>query len=99
METSINWQDDDGSLVSTLKQEKEPGVLQFQAGAAILSRERFDRLKSSPLIKPKLEYERRAIPENKYHGNLLLKKDVPARVMKKIAAGIALCVVFVELTE
>jgi hypothetical protein len=78
---------------------KRAGCFAVSGWSGYLSRERFDRLKSSPLIKPKLEYERRAIPENKYHGNLLLKKDVPARVMKKIAAGIALCVVFVELTE
>jgi len=50
--------------------------------------EQFSSVKG-PLHKGILSYERKQIPGNKYHGNLLLKKTVQKREMKKIAATIA----------
>ena len=68
--------------------------MQFKEGAAILSREEFDRLIRKPALRGNLFYERSEIEGNKYHGNLLLKQSVTKKVMQKIAANIALmCVI------
>lgn len=91
-EESINWYDDESALHIILQQEKEPGIKQFKAGAAILIRAEVDRVRNNQIIKGLLAYERKEIEGNKFHGNLLLKRSVPKSVMKKIAANIALCV-------
>ena len=89
-EESICWRDNEEAVEILLNQKKDL-TLQFKAGIAVLSKHEIDILKNRPMIKQKLTYERNEVPGNKYHGNLLLKDDVPDRVMKKIAANIALC--------
>jgi hypothetical protein len=87
---SINWRDDDDAVVSLFRQTKKDGSLQFKAGAAVLSRSDIDRLIKRPTVEVhRLSYERKPLPENKYHGNLLLGCQVPPRIMKRIAATIA----------
>ncbi len=94
LELSINWCDDAGALDHILQEEKEPGVLQFKFGAAILCRKEVDRLCKRPATKGKLAYERNLLPNNKYHGNILL--DRSAYEIKKfrnmIASGLAICI-------
>lgn len=89
-EESICWRDDEGAVSILLNQRKEDGSLQFKAGLAIIPRLEIDRLKRNQAVKERLDYERREVDGNKYHGNLLLKKEVPGKIMRKIAAGIAL---------
>jgi hypothetical protein len=93
LEESIYWRDDEAALTCLFDQKKEDGSIQFKAGAAVLSRIELDHLMNKPILKQQLSYERRVIPNNKYHGNLLLKINVTKPVMKKIAASIAtLCI-------
>jgi len=92
VEQSINWEDDESVIDFTLQQKKEDGELQFKAGVAIVPRSEIDRLKNRPTIKGMLSYERRPLDNNPYHGNFLLKAEVPKPTMKKIAAGLALAV-------
>jgi len=89
LEQSISWRDDDGAEDTLLKQTKENRELQFKAGAAVLLRRELDRIVRMPSVNKQLAYERKQIEGNKYHGNLLLKRDVEKRVMKRIAATIA----------
>ena len=90
MEASINWRDDEGADAIMFSQKRGDGTIQFRAGAALLCRKELDRIVNRPLMKNALSYERKEIPGNKYHGNLLLKKTVQKREMKKIAATIAI---------
>jgi len=93
-EESIFWRDDEGADELILGQKKADGKIQFKAGAVIVDRSLFDNLAKFPLIKGLLGYERHELPENKYHGNLLLKKTVDKRRMQNIAGSIAtLCCV------
>jgi len=92
LEQSINWEDDKDAIEFTLKQKKQGGILQFKSGVAIVSRERIDELINRPAINGFLSYERDVLRENKYHGNLLLRRSVSKPQMKQIAAGIALAV-------
>jgi len=88
-EQSINWRDDDGALTLLISQRKPDSSIQFKAGAAVLSRCELDRLISRPALKQRLSYERSGTADNRYHGNLLLRKGVSNRAMKMIAASIA----------
>jgi hypothetical protein len=90
---SVNWEDDPLAIKHTLEQRRTTdGELQFQAGVAKVPRESLDNLKNQPMVKDILSYERRSLPENKYHGNLLLFKNTDPLKMKQIAASIALLV-------
>lgn len=91
-EESICWKDDEEAVFLLLNQKKDDKSLQFKAGIAVVSRDELDRLINKPTVKQQLSYERNIIPGNKYHGNLLLNDNVEKSVMKRIAAGIALCV-------
>jgi len=89
---SINWQDDDSAIEFTLNQRKENGQLHFRAGAVILPRLEIDRLNRRPSVNGVLSYERQPLHNNRYHGNILLRSNVPKHQMKQIAAGLALAV-------
>ena len=89
LEESINWRDDSGADETIFTQTKDDGSFQFKAGVAVMCRKELDRLIKKPLNKNVLSYERKEIPGNRYHGNLLLKNTVDTREMKKIAATIA----------
>lgn len=99
-EISINWYDDEGAL-STIFNQKKKGTeeYQFKIGGAIMSRIELDRLKKKPQIIGKLSYERREVEGNKYHGNILLRKDTTKGVKNLIASSLALCVERVELRD
>lgn len=88
LEGSISWRDDLGAdeILFNLKKD---GTIQFQAGIAILCRRELDKVIQRPHVNDKLSYERDQKPENKYHGNLLLKSGTEKRIMKRIAATIA----------
>jgi len=88
-EESVTWRDDEKAVSILLNQKKEDGQIQFKIGVAVLSRHEIDRLIRVEWVRQSLSYEREKTPENKYHGNLLLKVDVPKRVKKKIMAQIA----------
>ena len=89
---SINWEDDGFAIEFTLNQRKENGERQFKAGVAIIPRDEIDRLNRRPTVKGILSYERQCLADNPYHGNILLRTDVPKPTMRKIAAGLALAV-------
>jgi hypothetical protein len=92
LEQSINWEDDKDAVIFTLNQKKEDGDLQFEEGAARIRLDDIDELNKRPTVNGVLSYERDALPENKYHGNLIIKRHVKPPQMKQIAAGIALAV-------
>lgn len=74
-EASINWCDDPGAIELALNQRKPNGKIQFSAGIAVLNLNRTKDILSNILQSGNLqpgtfEYERKPLPENKYHGNL-----------------------------
>ena len=92
MEQSINWEDDASVIEFTLNQRKENGEIKFKVGVAIIPREGIDRLKKFPNVREKISYERQSLESNPYHGNILLKENVPKHIMKMIAGSLALAV-------
>lgn len=89
---SINWEDNDSVSEFTLSQKNPDGGLQFKGGLVVLPRDELDRLNNRPLVKGLLSYERDALPDNPFHGNLLLQANTSKPTMKLIAAGLALAV-------
>jgi len=76
-ECSINWNDDDESLVDIARRTKKAtGEHQFKAGAGLLSKSLLNNLKVKYL--PFFDYERRDVDgTNRYHGNLLINEGNP----------------------
>ena len=97
-ELSINWNDDDGALLTLLSQRKpfkdEP---QFKIGYCSIQKSMMRNLFRQYIVNENFTYERRPIQkdeindivENPYHGNLLLKKDVSKALKKNIQCGLA----------
>ena len=83
---SVNWQDDDLAIEFTLRQTKPDGTLLFKHGIVSVSRREIDRINSRPSINGVLSYERDQLPDNPYHGHLVLEARIPKRKMWKIAA-------------
>jgi hypothetical protein len=92
IEQSINWEDDSGAIDFTLQQKKTDQTLRFKAGIAIIPRNEIDKIMLLPGSVDLLNYERQALPDNPYHGNILLKEGTPSHVMVQIAGSLALAV-------
>lgn len=97
-ELSINWNDDEGALLTLLSQRKpfkdEP---QFKIGYCSIQKSMMRELFRPYMADENFAYERRpiqkdeenGIAENPYHGNLLLKKDASKALKKNIQCGLA----------
>lgn len=89
LETSINWLDDSGAVEQALQQRKENGKIQFSAGVAKLNLNTVNLVLAS--IPPEtFSYERREVPGNQYHGNLLVNSSTITPIRHLIMNGLAL---------
>jgi hypothetical protein len=92
IEESINWKDDEQALQILLDQRKEDGSIQFKKGVAVLCKHSLETLTKNQTIYPNLAYERREIPGNLYHGNILLSHNLsPSKRRRIIAAMVTIC--------
>jgi hypothetical protein len=90
-EQSINWFDDEGALEQIFELRKDNGEFKFKKGYVKLKRSKLDEISLKPVVNHTLSYERHPIPDkNQYHGNILLKKEVPSNISKMIAAWLAM---------
>ena len=100
-ELSIQWNDDKNALETLLKQEHpQKGGLQFKVGYCSIKMDKMVIAMMQYLNDGTFSYERRPIeedkdnniPENPYHGNLLLSNSSEKQVKKNIQhmlAGLA----------
>lgn len=87
-ELSINWLDNEEAILLALNQRKENGKIQFSAGVARLELD-YVKLIFQSISSGVFSYERNALPDNQYHGNLLLSNcDKPTKQL--IMNGLAL---------
>lgn len=90
-EQSINWYDNSHAMSILMSQKREKdGEIQFKEGALVVPLESLNEVCKLPIIKGNLQYERKTIPGNDYHGNLLLHKSVSKKLMTLIAGDISL---------
>ena len=102
-ELSINWIDDDGAYDVAFSQiNSKNGGHQFKAGVGVYDFATLKEIASSQFYKDILNYERAPIPNNKYHGNILLHKGVSAeksmKSMKNMICG-KIAMAYVEYRE
>jgi len=91
---SINWEDNEQVGEFTLNQTKEnkEDELQFKAGYVVIPRQEIDHLNNQPTVNSVIGYERQPLDNNPYHGNILVRGDIPKPTIRKIQAGLALIV-------
>jgi len=88
IEQSINWEDDEETIPFTLNQTKD-GVIMFPAGLAAVPTNEINNLCNVSHLRDCFSYERNALEDNKYHGNLLLKvgtKKILKRMLREAIA-------------
>ncbi len=86
-ELSIWWQDNDHVLQTLLDQAKDDGSTKYEGGAAQILRQDLDRFKKKG-YGSFISYERRVVPGNPAHGNLLLsnvEKRIKTHIMMHLA--------------
>lgn len=89
-EQSINWEDDGQAIPFTLSQKKQDDTPQFKGGVAVIARADLDRLSKLRTFGEALSYDRQPLPENAYHGNLILAGGISKPRRKLMAATIAM---------
>ena len=89
LENSVNWFDDDGVIQLSHLQTRADGQPQFKFGLALFSTDQLNFICNQPHILGKLMYERAPMPDNKYHGNLLLDQTYSDADMKTLAGFLA----------
>lgn len=76
-EASINWEDDEGAVTTLLSQKKDDSEeLMFKYGYARLPLNLVKMTLKSLIIKDYLNFERKPLDNNPYHGNLLIPGDI-----------------------
>jgi hypothetical protein len=90
-EESINWMDDPAAVGFTFSQTDDAGEPKFKVGIAILARNELDTLlKRHPGVRGIFRYERARLPDNEYHGNLLLHQGKDKTLKRMIRDYLAL---------
>ena len=83
---SIFWEDDD-SVINLMLQQKREDHFQFKAGIARLPRESVEHIMRLPVFTGILSYERDRLPDNPYHGNLLVGPGLNS-TQRKLLPGV-----------
>lgn len=76
-EASVNWEDDEGAVTTLLTQKKDDNdELMFKYGYARLPLNLVKMTLKSLIMKDYLDFERKPLENNPYHGNLLIPGDI-----------------------
>ena len=76
LELSINWYDDEGALEQIFNQRKKDGGIQFKGGAAILSKKSVNSINKIPQYIGTTHFDRDKLPDNRYHGNIMISSNL-----------------------
>lgn len=86
-ELSINWIDDSGAIELLFRHRSDNGDYQYKGGVCIVNLAVYTSLIR---LFGYLSYERKELPENRYHGNLLMEKlSLPEPVKKQVYSFLA----------
>ncbi len=86
-EISINWNDDDNSLVN-IKSQKKDEKYKYENGIVSVSTKKIKEMKNR--YQNDFSYERSPIEGNEYHGNLLLNlSNISKQLRKSISEELA----------
>lgn len=85
-EASINWEDTGHDVLKFTSNDMQVAA----NGVARLPLDSVDRLARDPGCTGEIGYERAALPNNRFHGNLLFKRGLPHLTIRMIASALAL---------
>lgn len=89
-EASINWEDDEGSVKTLLEQKKDnTNELMFKYGYARLPLNLVKMTLKSLMSKDYLNFERKPLENNPYHGNILIPGDINKQEKSMIQNNLA----------
>ncbi len=88
-ETSINWEDDKHAVPFTLQTTKNDGSIKYKTGVVRIPLAEIEHINTHPTTRDLLSYERQAIQNNPYHGNILFRQRIDDSMKKKLAASLA----------
>lgn len=89
-EASINWEDDEGAVKTLLEQKKEDtDDLMFKYGYARLPLNLVKMTLKSLMTKDYLNFERKPLEINPYHGNILIPGDINKQEKSMIQNNLA----------
>ena len=89
-ECSINWADDERSLLLIALQEKD-GRKQFKFGACRIQRDEIDHMRGlAAAMASGFDFERRPVEGNPYHGNLLCKTGLSNASKRRLCGMLAM---------
>ena len=89
-ELSINWNDDEHSIEVLFNQRRENGKIHFKVGAVKMDLAFTKHVLKAHIDSQEFAFERREVEGNKYHGNLLIKANVPKSIQQLVTNGLAL---------
>lgn len=90
-EASINWDDDEFALPTLLSQiSTKTGEQQFQHGYVKIPMDALLPMVREHMRNGHFSYERRPLPHNYYHGNLLLHSSFKKAELKTFQDGLAM---------
>lgn len=88
-EISVTWYDNQDAFDVIMSQKSERrNEIQFQGGAAELDRIELTTKMKMHFLAGRLNYERRPTSNNQYHGNLLIKDNIPKQLKRLIKFGL-----------
>lgn len=89
-EASINWEDDEGAVKILLEQKKEDtDDLKFKYGYARLPLNLVKMTLKSLMTKDYLDFERKPLENNPYHGNILIPGNINKQEKSMIQNNLA----------
>jgi hypothetical protein len=89
-ELSINWVDNKCAIAILSEQlNKDRTDKLYKSGVGVFSTKELNHICKSLSYKDNVSYERHPIDTNRYHGNILLKKETSKKRKNMIAATIA----------
>lgn len=89
-EASINWEDDEGAVKILLEQKKdETNELMFKYGYARLPLNLVKMTLKSLMVKNYLNFERKPLEYNPYHGNILISGSINKQEKSMIQNNLA----------
>lgn len=89
-EASVNWEDDEGAITTLLEQKKEEtDELMFKYGYARLPLNLVKMTLKSLIDKKYLDFERKPLEKNPYHGNILIPSDIKKQEKTMIQNNLA----------
>lgn len=93
-ELSINWIDDEGAFEVAFQQFSEKKQsLQFQGGVCVFDLGTLKTLATASAFSEYITYERSELPNNIYHGNIVLDADTTKNMKNLICGTLAASVV------